>query len=728
MAIDPILIQFAAGGLQDVGRAFDTVEQRIIKLEQGSTRAVEAGTRTRVRAAETEAKDRTRVAEGLAKTTERVETQKTREQERQVKYLEQVRRRSSEMAGRYAEQQANKELKEAERAARDVEKLEEYKMRVRIRSSEMAGRAAAAAAQVEERAREKIARGIGGATSRGIGGALGGIGSMATGALTIGGGFALADIAKKQFAAQAQAALIVNEVTVGGKVPLGANVANIMGRASQVSRETGMAKADVQAGMLAYTRNAKGGDFANAFANMGFFAKIAKTTGADITEIATGAGTLQSQNPNLKAPQMQQMILDMMAQGHAGQIPLAQMAGLAGIVGSARGSFAGDVATNQRKLLGLTQLGRSEAGGAEEAARGLKQMAIEVDKPKKAALLKSWGVHYDKHGQIESPEQLISAAMRATDGNLIQLGEVFGTRSGGLMRHLSSTYREAGGGAKGQAAISAEMASVTQATTKPEELEAQFQQLMSTPAEKFQKAMNDISEVVGARLTPFLEKMANSLERGAPNIEKFLSAVLDVAEFLVNNPWVGIGVAIGASIEKEIIGAGIKSVLAGTIKQEFSGLFAGGLAIGAATLVVGSLLQGNNSADNAALIAGAQGDVGKLSSGKVTPDDINKVQADVKKLEAEKATLEKQVSQGPAGELSKVPGVGTAINWLANTFGDAGFSAVKDQLVATSKALQATEKAAAAASTGLRNLGATAQNTSPNAPGRNLPISQRPVN
>lgn len=285
--IPPVLIEFAVGGVQNVTRAFDTIETRVVRLEQASTRSVEGGTRARVKAAESEAEQRSRLAE------------------RNEKYIEGVRRRSSEMAGRYAASLAKQEIREANEAKREIERLEEYKLKVRIRSSEMASRVAVAEMRKEAEARERFARGIGTASYRGVGRAMAGVGAMAGGALMIGGGFALADIAKRELSAERQAALIVNEVTVGGRVAPGASVANILGLSSQVSRQTGMAKGDVQAGLLAYTRAAKSGDFDVASKSMGFFAKLSKTTGTDITEIATGAGLLKSQNQKLGAPQLQ---------------------------------------------------------------------------------------------------------------------------------------------------------------------------------------------------------------------------------------------------------------------------------------------------------------------------------------------------------------------------------------------------------------------------------------
>jgi hypothetical protein len=730
VAIDPVLIEFAARGVVEVGRAFDTVEQRIIRMEQAATRASESGAGARIRTSRQEAEARVRSTTGAEQAATRSEQAQTKRAEREAQERIRVLQRVTQVSGEEAAKRAEKEIAEGRRTLREVERIEEYKMRVRIRSSEAAGRAAAIQAREELAARESTVRGMGGAVGRGVRGTVGRFGSMMATGLAIGGGFELANIAHKELAAEKQAALIVNEVTIGGKPAAGANVANILGASSLVSRETGMAKEEVLAGTLAYTRAAKSGDFPTAMANMGFFAKIAKTTGSDITEVARGAGMLQSENPTLKAPQMRQMLLDMMAQGHAGSIPLNEMIGLAGIVGSARGAFAGDVTTNQRKLLGLTQLARSEAGGQEEAARGIKQMVIEADKPKKAALLKSWGVHYDAHGQIESVEDLMLGALRGTQGNLLQLGQVFGTRSGGLMKHLSETFRTAGRGESGMAAVKAEMASVTGATTTPGDLEAQFQQLMSTPAERFQKALNDVSEVIAMRLEPIMSKLAERIESGGPAIERLMTSILDLAEWLIDNPWQGLGAAISLAITKEIataaIGAGIAQVLKVGIGQALAGGITGSvslIAIAYAGKLAIDFLAQQEVAQEKGGVEAAMGGLSEASdlaakarARKVTPEDIRKAEAEVKRLEgtaAEQTSASQSIRNRVFGANEWSP--------LTGMFGSDRSKALEAEAKTTTDTIAAMRRAIDFATRAMQSFGGAIAAVPD--PARHLPIS-----
>jgi len=690
MTIDPVLIDFAARGVPDVMRAFDTIEARIVKLEQATTRAQEVGGRTRARLAQAEAEVRGKAAAegaGVAAKEEKKVTEKVTDL---VKYRDDVRRRSAEMAGRYAAQQANEEIREAQRAAAEVSRI-----------------------------RERIT----GGAMRGIGRAVGGFASLAGGMLAIGGGFALADIAGKQMGAERTAALLVNAVTVGGKAPAGANVAEILGKASKVATETATSKQDVVGATLAYAKSAKGGDFSGAMANMGFFAKLARTTGADINDIASGAGMLQSQNPDLKAPQMQQMLLDMYAQGKQGSRSLTEMVGLAGVIGSVRGVFGGDTTANQRKLLGLTQLAAPEAGSAEEAARGIKQMALNVEKGKNVGTLKSWGVQYNEHGQVSDVEQMVLAALKGSGGNLEKLGGVFDTRSGGLMRHMADTFNRAGGGEGGLAAAKAEMATVTQATTTSGDVEAQFQQMMNTPAEKFQAAVVRIQETIANKLEPWLGRAADKLEELVPTIEKVVENGAELAALFANNPFQGLGTILAGVVAKDVLSAGIGLAVKTSLGTAI-GSALGGLAIASAALTIGvatiDLMAQREVIKEKGGVEAMLGGLNTISdlnakrrSHTVTPEDIRKAEQEVKALAATAASQHEE-----AGSIrNKYFGANT---WspLTGMLGSDRSKALEGEAKSTTDTLKRLRGAIDQATA---SMGKMAEKLA-----RNVPISERP--
>ncbi len=274
------------------------------------------------------------------------------------------------------------------------------------------------------------------------------------------------------------------------------------------------------------------------------------------------------------------------------------------------------------------------------------------------------------------------------------------------------------------------MASVTGATMTGADLESQFQQLMSTPAERFQKALNDVSEVVSERVEPILTELANKLEENKDAVEHFMTGILDVAEWLVQNPWKGIGTAVTLSITKELavagIGEGIKRLIAGSLSG-------GNIMIASATLAIGAIA-GLIDAGAAAGVAGQRRDVGatlgavndisnvnaNVRSGKVTPADIAKIQADIKTKQDELNRLNNPYWGGmPIGG-----GGGIFPHVLGYGLGDlltgdkAGQRAHDAQVKATTNDLAALSTALKAATDAANRSGGTAAND----PARHVPI------
>ena len=476
----------------------------------------------------------------------KAENSKEKAADKAANYRAMVQRNSAALAGRIAEQEV-----------RDAESAEKKK----------------------QAARERFGRGIGGSLS-----SLGGTAMRLGGAaMALGGGFAISDIVQKKFEAEKNAAMFVNQVTTGGKAPEGANVAAVMKQAKATALKTGLETNDVVSGALAYSQKAKGGDFNGAMDNMEFFAKMAKVTGADIKDVAGAAGTLQSQNPELgKDPAaMRQMLLDVYAQGKQGSMSMVDVSKQIGVLASTRNAYQGSTADNQRKLLGLGQLAAPE-GTVEEAGTFIKDLTLEAGKHSKD--LKKMGVKYNDRGQMESPEQMIDAVFKGTKGDQTKIEKLFGARGSALFRSLGQSYNGAGGGEAGITAVNKAMANVTGATMTNKDLDAQLEQSLSTPGEKFHKAVEQVSQIIEEKLTPYLEKFADKLPELIPEIEKAVDAVAGFAEWFLDNPIKGIGAVILASVVKDMAGAAIGKAIASAISA--AGSAAGPIAIAAGAVAI----------------------------------------------------------------------------------------------------------------------------------------------
>ena len=566
--IDPVIIDFTTAGIPSVNRAFATVEQSIDRLEKHSTRSSEAGTKARVRGAQAEAKDRERAAAKIAKDAERLERQHTREVEKETARRAGIVRKSSEMAGRYANEQVKADARAQQAHTRTVEREAERRMRIQIRSSEMAGRMAVRAVAEEQAATEKAqstwstrGRAVGGVITRSVGRTLGGVASIIGAGAGIGGGLLVANAARGEMSAHKSAQLIMNAVTNNGVVPAGASVDAILGKASQVARAEGVSKTEVADAALAYSRSATGGDFQGLMGNMGFFAKVHNVTGADMNDLATSAGVLQSQNPGLGGAnnqKMQQMILDVLEQTHMGSLSMPEVSKMMGVIGSGRGAFGGEQGGNQRKLMALAQLVAPETDPLE-AGTMVKDFSTEGQKHSKA--LGKLGVKYDAQGRMQSVEQAIDAVLTGTKGNYGKAIEAFGSDRGAkLFAHLNPIYNNAGGGEAGLAAVHQAVTAVTAATSTPEQLNKADKETLDDPARKLQVALNQITDEIGSGLEPELKHFADdTLPKLIPKFEAIIDEAGKLAGYFADNPIKGIGAVIVLSVTKDLVDAGISA-------------------------------------------------------------------------------------------------------------------------------------------------------------------------
>jgi hypothetical protein len=684
MAVEPVQIDFAARGVQETLRAFDRIEQRIVRMERAAANQSKTSSRERVQTTQRETTERERLYRRTYSTEER-EASKAR------KKIE-------------AEQKAahRTELREVERKNREIERLEQYKLRVRLRFFDLEQKAAAKAAAAEIREHQKVAAERRKLLHERTGGFLersaergSRLGEIAGASLGIGGGFLLADVAKKQMDAQRQAALLVNLVTTGKAPPAGANVGNILGQAGQVGKELGMDRETMLSGALTYAKNARGGDFAGVMANMGFLGKMSKVTGTDINELAEAAGILKTQNADLTAQDQQQMLLNVYAQSKAGSMSMADTAKQIGTLASARTSFAGNMAANQSALIGLGQIARSE-GDVGEAGTFVKDFALEIAHANKEFSKKTGKqlIKTDKFGRAASVESAVLDVFSGTKGNLSEINELFGKRGRAVFAGLSGGFIGAGGGKAGLEAVQKNMREVSGATMSMEDLERQNAVIDETDAQKFKSAMVNIEESLTTVLAPVLSKFASELKDHEADIEEVMKGIGETATFFMSHPFAGIGALVLASIAKDLAAAGIGMAVKSTLTALLAGasapaatmgamgsavsrgLAAGGGAAGlglgamAAAGAVGGVLgagagvvltnsaiadlskrQGTGAMGTAQSGASAALFARKVREGTVTPEDIAAAQSQASKAKESAEKARGDIGSNPMGVL-----------------------------------------------------------------------------
>lgn len=737
MAVEPIVVRFAAEGVQQVTGAFATVTAQIRRFEEQATREGQRGARTRVKGAQDEARDKEKAYAKLQRDLVRFEQQQTREAAREQKRRDSVVRKSSEMAGREAAKAATAEIREAEKTTRAIEREEERKMRIRIRSSEMAGRAAAREAAEEIRAAEGASRArgrlggkVGGIVSGSVGGLLGGAATLLGATMGIGGGMMLASAGRAQLSAGRTAALLVNAGTTGGVVPGTMNDA--LNAASAESIRTGLGKESLLGAALKYSQSAKGGDFAGALANMGMFADLAKVSGADINDVAESAGILQSQNKELQGPsgakKMRQMMLTVLAGTHEGSMSFADVAKQIGTMGATRSSFAQDETKSQLSLIGMGQIARV-GGDVGEAGTFVKDLALEA-----SVANKKWREKHGRdlitmnaHGQMQSPEQMVADVLRGTKGNVATINDLFGKRGAGLFRELSADYmagEKTGGVEGGVKGALAAIGKVSGAAMTEQQFSAQVKTIDETPGEKFRLALNKITDTIEDKLEPRMEDFAsNTLPKLIPKFEAIIDEAAKLADWFVDNPFKGVGAVVLAAITKDLasagIGAAVKGIISAMLQTAGGGGVAGGAmgAVGKAGWVAaagaagGAFAISQVDADIAArgkataasvmgstqALAAARNIEGAARRGAVTPADLAAAQGAIPGLAAEAARQQGRVGKNEMGiaqtGMAFLTGHGSELRDLQTQRQKEDYAQAKQALDAMTAAAKAAEKA-----------------------------------
>jgi hypothetical protein len=551
MAIDPVVIEFASAGVANVTKAFATVGQQLAAFEERSVRGALQSSTKRIKTAKDETREINKAHVQLTQDMDRLRVQGERHAERAAK-----------TAARYAQQASREEIRAAENTSKELLRIAE--------------RTAQQRASILSRG----AQGMGRAAGRAM--------SLAGSIAGLGGGLFLADTARKELSDEKVAQQILNVTTLGagGVRPEGASMKSILGRAGQVAGETGISRDVILQTMSTYATNARGGNYEGMTKNIGFFAKLANVSGADINEIAGSAAQLQGQNPELGNPEkMKQMLATIYAQSAVGGTSFKNIIPQIADITSARGYFTGDETEAQKKLLALAQI--SVTGGAQGSVgtymrSTAEQMGAHRFGHGKHAGLEAMGVKFNKDtGQIEDLFQGIAATFKGTGGDLSKIHEIFGKKSIEPFLELHKTYEAAGGGQKGMDATMAMMNSVLNAPGGTEEaINKTSAETMQTPAAKISAATEKIRVSIEEKMAPALERFADTISK--PEVQKavegFIYSLETVVEWVTKHLGLTAGLVVGSKVAGSVAPVIAPSLVKGAmgLGGTIAGLLGGG--------------------------------------------------------------------------------------------------------------------------------------------------------
>lgn len=802
----PVIVQFRAGGVSEIRRAFEAIENIAGRASNGDIRGTEKGARAASRAAA----DRERSAERQfrrlqTQTAKWVRDEAAAANKAQAAYMaaDEARGRSAERLAnriRAAQQSAanaaltasakagaawdkafskmgaaNRRVASAERAAggpvlgamayaNAPRGSEEF--RAANRASRMAGKdwdarfrlatapngpeggitgtsaedralnrkmgriqrqvASSEAAKTERAAlrsfadRERFGQAFGRQIGTSASAALSSVARVGTSLLAVGGGFTAVDAVKEKLADEKVAVQIANSAHGGGRAR--PKMSAIMDRATAVSRSTGTDRDALLQGLYKYQQ--KSNDFEGGMANLQGFAKLAKASGASLSDVMETAGQLRFQQPDITADAMDEKMRNILAQGRIGAIDFPEMAKLASKMTASTSGYIGDKDVIGSQLMGLGQLAmRSTGGNGDEAATSINNLFSDLSKHRSRLKKAGLDVEDKVTGRMVNPEQLVGDIFEKTHGNLAKIQDLgVNKRAFRVFQSLGDTYNDAEAKVQGSgtSAVREEIHKFTSAHMSKEEVDSDYTAAMAVDGEALDKVFRDLKMDVGDALVPELRKMIPVLQQLAPAIVAALVGFAKFVAWFAANPLTGLGAVVSAKIAADLTQAGIGAVITKFIGTTFATMGGrGGGSTGSPATPLGAPIVGSGAMNfTGAVFSGAimgvtignvliemangsaktkgraMGDAEAALGNAVSTrgKSVDEMQSDLSNLND--AAKKNDAARGPSGwDLAMVPGA--AVN---SFFGrDDGLAELKEALNARNRVLEKEGEQLAAA-------------------------------
>lgn len=369
--------------------------------------------------------------------------------------------------------------------------------------------------------------------------------SLTSTALTIGGGFTIADTFQKKLGNEVSAKQL--ELNSGGKITSKqvTDQTNALASSFAVSQSQGIA------GYNSFI--AKGGtEGAKVIADIApTLAKLANSSGADFNELAGTAGDIFAKDKTLSADQINDVMKSLVSQGREASVEMKDLAEYSSRITSASAGQGGDLIKNIKENAALAQLARSKgnAASAAEATESVKDVSADVHKSKANKLFAQYGIKTtDKDGRDLSYANIIGDSVSATHGNKDILQKMWGESSMKVVGGYTNTFLEekakqkANGASDKDAETAGRKAAdkfiddLTQQQISDAKLNEENAKIMETNSKRLEKAFLDLGLQVEAHLFPAFTKLIPVLEQALPYIGRMLEGFVSLSEFLVANP------------------------------------------------------------------------------------------------------------------------------------------------------------------------------------------------
>lgn len=561
MGTGAVVIRFSTDGSAAVNAAFASVAARAKELGRIQSASAQSAARASVAAQRHQVDEATRMQRKLAQEASKIEKAQVASADRAAQA--EIRARQREVQS--AQKAWDEKLKIAQRAERQMTAAGEREIAKRQRAE-------AAASRFTAERRGSIT----GAISRAGRGTFGTVAGIA-GGLGVGGGVtALASGLMSGVDLEAKAAQLSNSVTMGGILPPSMTSDKLAAMAQRTAKRAGIRDAgDVIEGMSEVSAKAGGAKGLNAFlTDLDDVSMTARAAGVSMKDL--GGVYAASLNAGIKPGEdMRDLLRSLVEIGKNGQVEFADLAAelprLAG-AGLSTELRAGDMVKRQ---VALAQIAAKQQVSPEESRTATRDVFRDINSH--ASELRLSGVNaYNKSQQIRDPRELLGEIIDRTmtrgittkGGHVLKgqegLSHVFTGTSLSIASSLAEEYRNAGGGAKGKAAIAAAIDAAGGGTMSEAQRNEQFAKIAGTNEFKIAQAMADFQ----SRVYELLPQMSRLI----PEVGRAANAFASVASWAARNPFEGVGVLFGANLAKEVASANIATVMQGGLTKSLSSL------------------------------------------------------------------------------------------------------------------------------------------------------------
>ena len=537
-----VKIQLVAGGVNEVLKAFRSIEEASQRLETKLTDHQARNSQKRI------------------STTSREEKQKTSTIESEAK------RRNAAQERAYASLQ------------RDVDKWH----RQEIAAEKAKNRQIENEARRHSNARSSFFKQVANDAVSTARNTVGKVMQFAGAALAIGGGFSIADSIGSQMRAEGKA----KEISLNSQG--GISKGQVLSAAHRLGAK-GFSSEESLNAIDAFV--AKTGDVAKGLEVMSEIADLSLATSADFSALSTTAGmAYNSMTPEEKSNK--KLLMDIMrqqaAQARVAALDPKDTQGNWGRVFASSAQFKGGIGANSGFLGALAQM--SAVGGtstdAAEATESAKSLALDIETHKKSLeKMGITGLTYGPKNQLKDVKTVFEKLMVGTGGDLGKLDESgLGLRSLRIFQAPSKYYKQAYVDAKkagksdkdaeaeGLRAANKMINSVLSANMSAEQVKKESAERLMEVDKQLAIAMENLKVQVGEKLLPEFAKLIPKIAEATPYVVKFLEGMIKLANWMADNPWAA-AIAAGAALMLSSIGSAFgAAVISGLIAGSLSGL------------------------------------------------------------------------------------------------------------------------------------------------------------